>query len=118
VHMGQMTNGETHKDDFPVLGGQGKDVSQRLCQIASKVLISCFDDPLSAKSVGLFCYISTSKSDKPFSAFELDTTFLVFRPLAVTSCPTTSSRNEPLRRVARSINTSHKTLSTAGRQSR
>lgn len=27
VHMGQMTNGETHKEEFPALGGQGKDVS-------------------------------------------------------------------------------------------
>ena len=37
VHMGQMTNGETHKDDFPLLGGQGKDVSQRSYQILSKI---------------------------------------------------------------------------------
>ena len=30
VHMGQMTNGETHKEEFPALGGQGKDPNQSI----------------------------------------------------------------------------------------
>lgn len=36
VHMGQMTNGETHKEDFPALSGQGKDVSEDLSMILSR----------------------------------------------------------------------------------
>jgi hypothetical protein len=116
--MGQMTNGDSHKDDFPVLGGQGKDVSRYSPNYIARVLIDELNDLPSAKSAEYFCHISTPKSDKPFSAFKFDTTFLFLRPIPIASCFAVASRDEPLRRIARPINTSHKTLSAAGCQSR
>ena len=64
VHMGQMTNGETHKEEFPALGGQGKDVSWRRVGSSRGSVVTDGIRPLSAKSIDQVDDFSTSQPDQ------------------------------------------------------
>jgi hypothetical protein len=76
-----------------------------------------YDSSLAAKSIDQVCNLSTSQPDQHFTSLDILTTFPQLRPISTASVATTSTGDESLCCITRSINTLDETFATARRQS-